>query len=133
MSEKERKAGRNWTPAPDTDVTETRRAQTQLYLIQCVAGSYKSWELHRLEERLWDSPAALPHHPRRSGGLSHTSPSICVVGREEKTMSRDSLGVHSDVKICSTSFSKHKLCFFNAHGHISVSTEKAEVDVLKFK
>lgn len=63
---------------------ETQWSQTGLYLIQCVAGSYKSWELHRLEERLWDSLAALPRHPRQSGGLSHTSPSICAAGRERE-------------------------------------------------
>lgn len=49
----------------------------RLYLIQRVAGNYKSWELHRLEERLWDSRAAILRRPHRSGGLSHTSPSIC--------------------------------------------------------
>lgn len=71
------------------------------YLIQCVAGSYKSRELHRLEERLWDSPAALLHHPRRSGGLSHTSPSICIkkkIKKLKQAMSQDLLGVNFTVK-----------------------------------
>lgn len=101
-------ANRNSIHVLDTDVTETdtkselvttkretdsesfwipsmayTRSKSSIYLIHCVAGSCKSWELHRLEERLWDSPAALLHHPRRSGGLSHTSPSICG-GRKKK-------------------------------------------------
>lgn len=76
-----------------TQNTKRRWLWGSAYLIHCVAGSYKSWELHRLEERLWDSPAALLHHPRRSGGLSHTSPSICG-GRKEKW----------DVNLCFTFF-----------------------------
>lgn len=75
------------TPAPSC-ASEPRNRTTQTagtrgssawrrYLIQRVAGSCRSWELHRLEERLWGSRAAIPHRPRRSGGLSHTSPSIC--------------------------------------------------------
>lgn len=55
-----------------------------LYLIQHAAGSYKSWELHRLEERLWDFPAVILRHPRQSGGLSHISPSICERRRKKK-------------------------------------------------
>lgn len=50
------------------------------YLIQCAAGSCRSWELRRQGGRLWDSPAAILRHPRQSGALSHTSPGIC--GRE---------------------------------------------------
>lgn len=60
-----------------------RHQRDSAYLIQRAAGSCRSWGLHRLEGRLWDSPAVLPRRPRRSGGLSHTSPSICVRGMEE--------------------------------------------------
>lgn len=96
---------------------ETQWSQTGLYLIQCVAGSYKSWELHRLEERLWDSLAALPRHPRQSGGLSHTSPSICAAGRERERENRIS-------KHLSYFLFKVQGCFFfNAHGQIFESTE----------
>lgn len=48
-----------------------------MYLIRRVAGSCKSLGLHRLEERLWDSPAAIPRRLRQSDGLSRTFPSIC--------------------------------------------------------
>lgn len=41
--------------------------------------------MHRLEEKLWGSRAAILHHPRRSGGLSHTSPSICGERKKEKS------------------------------------------------
>lgn len=98
---------------------ETQWSQTGLYLIQCVAGSYKSWELHRLEERLWDSLAALPRHPLRSGGLSHTSPSICAAGRDREREKR--ISKHLSYFL----FKVQGIVFFflNAHGQIFESTE----------
>lgn len=62
------------------------------YLIQRVAGSCTSWELHRLEERLWGSRAAILHRPHRSGALSHTSPSICGEKKGDQTSDTCSSG-----------------------------------------
>lgn len=73
-------------------------SKLSFYLIQHVAGSYKSWELHRLEEKLWDYPAAILHHPRQSGGLSHTFPSIC--GRKKTAISQDMFSVNLTVSSC---------------------------------
>ena len=137
-------ANRNSIHVLDTDVTETdtkselvttkretdsesfwipsmayTRSKSSIYLIHCVAGSCKSWELHRLEERLWDSPAALLHHPRRSGGLSHTSPSICggrKKNKKKQAVSQGLLGVNFAVILCTTFFPSHewlKICFFH--------------------
>lgn len=102
------------------------RSKSSFYLIHCVAGSYKSWELHRLEERLWDSPAALLHHPRRSGGLSHTSPSICG-GRKKNKKKQAISQVLLGVNLCSTLFPSHeclKICFFSLCRHISLRVRK---------
>lgn len=61
--------------------SDSERQRSQ-YLIQCAAGSCRSWGLRRQDERLWDSPAATLRHPRQSGALSHTSPGICRRERE---------------------------------------------------
>lgn len=68
--------------------------EASAYRKQGAAGSCRSWELHRLEERFWDFPAVLLHRPRRSGGPSRTSPSICEDEREEelaRTLARTSV------------------------------------------
>lgn len=68
---------RGWECSRLEMLWEDSERQRSSYLIQCAAGSCRSWGLRRQGERLWDSPAAILRHPRQSGALSHTSPGIC--------------------------------------------------------
>lgn len=78
------------------------------YLIQRVAGSCTSWELHRLEERLWGSRAAILRHPHRSGGLSHTSPSICGEKKGRSDIRHMFLWLQRPRHLCRAGRSQHR-------------------------